>query len=185
MQKEKLIEKKLLEVLETTPFSKIKVSEFTAYAGISRSTFYFYFDSIEAVINEIEDQFIGRLPDAKTLVSNLAAGILGGYYSPTNILEDLNASMCAQLNVFRILSGPNGRPQFQRKMYDRVLQINSLYYGASKVSEKYLELTTEFFSGAQWYLYRWWSNHAGEVSCKEMSEYLLAVFRSIQSHGNR
>lgn len=182
MQKEKLIENKLLEVLEKTPYNKIKVSDFTAYAGISRSTFYFYFDSIEAVVSELEDQCIGQLPDTKSLVMNLASGTQS---KSQNIVKSLNAAMSKQLRTFRILSGPNGRPQFQRKMYERILQINTLYYGASKVSQRYLELTTEFFSGAQWYLYRWWSEHEDEVTCEEMSEYLLSVFKSILSHSEQ
>lgn len=183
MQKERLIKEKLLEVLETTPYNKIKVRDFADYAGISRSTFYFYFNSIDEAISDIEDQCIGRLPDAKALATSLAVKVPKCSYAPADAVISLNKRMSKQLNVFRVLSGPNGRPQFQQKLYDRLLEINTMYYGVSKVSEKYLELTTEFFSGAQWYLYRWWANHADEVTCEEMTGYLLEIFKTITYHG--
>lgn len=70
---EKLICEKLLDILEITPFQTIKVTEFVRFAGISRSCFYLYFDSIYSVVQKLEDDFIEGLTEENQVIIPLIA----------------------------------------------------------------------------------------------------------------
>ena len=183
--KEQFICDKLMEVLKVKSYDKIKVSEFAAYAKISRSTFYFYYDSIDAVMDYMEDKFIGILADPANLAAGLASGMPKGQRAGIEVVQETCRKMYKYLSEFKVLSGPNGRPQFQRKLYARILQINTTYYGVANVPKHYLEVTSEFFAGAQWRIFRWWAEHDREVSASEMAEYILNIFQSMQAPTGR
>ena len=67
---EKYICSKFLEMMDKTPFYKMKVLEFSKYAKIGRSTFYTYFDSMAAVAQRIEDQLLDGLEETFDLMDS-------------------------------------------------------------------------------------------------------------------
>jgi AcrR family transcriptional regulator len=54
-------------LLETKPLDEITVDELTAGAGISRSTFYFHFESRDAVLYTLSERVAGSLYDSAAL----------------------------------------------------------------------------------------------------------------------
>lgn len=54
---ERKICNEVIEMLRTQPAYKLKVSSLAKRLGIGRSTFYFYFSSIDDVVRHIEDEF--------------------------------------------------------------------------------------------------------------------------------
>ena len=54
----------LLELMETKPFEKIKVTDVCAAADVNRSTFYAYYTDTLALLGEIEDDAIAASPVA-------------------------------------------------------------------------------------------------------------------------
>lgn len=169
MRTEQIICNKLLDMMEDTPYNKIKVSDFVKYAGISRSSFYFYFESIEDVVNQMEDDIISALPDASMTAANLANKTTD---DPNSFIKICNARMQKKLRMFRILSSSNGRSGFQRKFYERIKQINIIYYGKSTTSDLYIEFLAEYYAGAQWGMYCWWSRHENEISLDDINQYI-------------
>ena len=55
------IRKQVLEALKTTDIHSIQVKAITDAIGISRSTFYIYYDSAYSVLQDIEDEFFDGL----------------------------------------------------------------------------------------------------------------------------
>lgn len=73
------------KLIPTKPLDSITIDELAAGAGISRSTFYFYFDSKQAVISAVSEQFAMQLsdrmepfrkPDGVLSIEDAAAGIV-------------------------------------------------------------------------------------------------------------
>ena len=54
----RLMKDALLELMETKPFEKIKVTDVCAAADVNRSTFYAYYTDTLALLGEIEDDAI-------------------------------------------------------------------------------------------------------------------------------
>ena len=60
----KQIQEKLLEMLKTQDIYTIKVKALTEALQVSRGTFYLYYDSAFAVLQEIEDDFFDQLQNS-------------------------------------------------------------------------------------------------------------------------
>ena len=175
MRTEQIIYDNLLNMMETTPYTKIKVSDFVKCAGISRSSFYFYFSSIEAAVDQMEDDFVSLMPDPVVTASNLASKPADCTY---DFIKQCNAKVEKKLRVFRILSSPNGSPNFQRKLCERVRQINALFYGAAN-TDLFMDFLSEYYAGAQWGMYCWWARHEGEVSLADINEFASRIPTSL------
>lgn len=178
MRTEPLVCSKLLDIMETKPYTQIRVSELVKEAGVSRSSFYFYFDSIETVLHKVEDDLIATFPTPDKLSIDIA---YRKFPSSDNIVSATTEKLAKNLRTFRILSGPNGSLSFHDKMYDRVRRIIFLYYGASGISKKYLEMMTAFLAGSQWELYRWWANHEDEITQEEVDKNINRIYSQLRS----
>lgn len=60
-EKRKLIEEAFLELLQTTEFKKIKISEIAVKAGVSRVTFYKKFQNKEDLLDSIVEDFLAEM----------------------------------------------------------------------------------------------------------------------------
>ena len=171
---EEIICAKFLEMLDSTPYTKIKASDLAKTAGISRSSFYFYFDSISAVLRHLEDEFVAGLPDDEAVIRSYIAHEHHGKslaQSTTLAAEYWGKN----LDVFRILSGPNGDPSFQQRLHVRTCRILDKFFGAS-VPNIRKQLLAEAMSAAQWAMYRWWANHPKEVTIEELAKHVAELF---------
>lgn len=57
-----MMKEALLELLEKKPLGKITVKDVCANADVNRSTFYSYYESVNQLLLEIEDDVLDRLP---------------------------------------------------------------------------------------------------------------------------
>ena len=122
---EKHICETLVDMLEEMPLEKVKVKELTDRAFIGRSTFYLYYDSVEAVYDQIEEDFFSALegfgprngassqqgPDSQQLpsyVGELEEGLLFLRENSDTILT---------------LCGSYGAPEFKDHLKARAAQI--------------------------------------------------------------
>lgn len=58
----RMIKEALLRLLDTTPLDKIKISGLCEASGVNRATFYRHYDSLQAVLGEIESEFFHNMP---------------------------------------------------------------------------------------------------------------------------
>jgi len=164
---ENLICSNLIEMMKTAPFYHIKVSHLVERAGIARSTFYFYFDSIYAVVQKIEDEFIDGMPEAIT------AGISrSSKFEAESLSKEVYAGVNyikQNIEVFGALSGKNGDPGFQARLINRSWKLVKARFAVSNDStdiEK--RLVIEYLLAGQWNLFKFWAYHGKTISVEEV-----------------
>ena len=178
-----LIKEKFIEMMEDRPFYKIKVAHFVQFVGISRSTFYFYFDSTDSVLETIEDEFIAGLVEEnrlnqkfkeKTTPALLVASVL---FSSVEYLRK-------NLKVYRILSGPHGSTTFQLRFAERIMLVVDRIFLSFDLIESELErkMIREYVAGGQVYLLNWWIEHEEEVDVEELFVFDVQTLNNLLGH---
>ena len=106
------IRAQVLEALKTTHIHRIQVKAITDALGISRSTFYLYYDSVYAVLQNIEDVFFEGLE--KVNAPFWRYPLKQEYMTqPHPVLLDILHYLRANREVSNVLRGPFGEPMFQ------------------------------------------------------------------------
>lgn len=163
---EKLICTKLLELMETRPYESIRVTELAKYAGIGRSTFYLHFDSIYAVLQKIEDDFIAGLPEEDSYSTELLRNDRRSKIEYFRYLQE-------HKRTYRVLNGPNGDPSFRVRLNNRSRRILLNNAAAApdtprKATEQ--RLIYEFFQGGNDQMISWWLEHDDDVSVGDIAD---------------
>lgn len=161
---EKKICEAMIGLMKEKSFSKIKVTELTRAAGVSRSTFYTYYDSIFEVLQAIEDDFLSHLTEEKKVnVTNDASEIERTY----SYIRD-------HLETFGALTGPNGDPCFIARMETRSKRVlsNIASEKNSSMTKTQLAIVNEFARAGKLEVFRWWGEHKNEVSVNEVVDML-------------
>jgi len=175
---ETLICDTLIEMMGTQPVDKVKVTELVKIAGISRSAFYVYFDSVYAVLQLLEDTFIAGLPDEDDISS--------GRISESDIYDGFKY-VRENLKVYRTLCGPYGDPAFQARLAcrsKRVLEKHILSHPSQRTpAEK--SMLAECLVASQWAVYKWWAFNEEEVSAVEVYKFIRSrTLKLIDSLGS-
>lgn len=161
----------LLDMMETTPFTEIKASDLAKRANVSRSSFYFYFDSIYSVLDKLEDDFIHGISDEYSTIYKLSVN-RSGRMSTEDTIRPTIEYVGRHLRQFRILSGSNASHSFQEKLLQRAENVGIVLYCDGTVPTHEVMLRLNTMAGAQWYIYRWWANHEKDVSIDDIVSYV-------------
>ena len=165
---EQLICNKLLEMIETKPFQKIKVTEFVEFCGISRSSFYLYFDSIYAAVQKIEDDFIDGLTNEEDMSGNDLKSSRKTAVNPATLKKAEYISN--NIKVIKALTGPNGDPSFIARVSNRTWRIfKKRYENDTFHTETEKKEICEYMCGGQVNLFHWYVNHQEETSVYEFA----------------
>ena len=179
---EDYIAEKLVDMMEETPFQKIKVTNFVQFADISRSTFYMYFDSIYDVMQKIQDDFINNWVAEDEL--NLAA--LKRINKSWNAEKQLDfmfkrsiEHLKKNLRLYRILCSRNGDPSFQSRLINRSRRVFLKLIRESKnnftpAQEKMLSY---YWAGGQWNIIQCWANNSDEISEVDVVSFVKIALR--------
>lgn len=101
----------------TKPVEKISVKEITDATGVYRSTLYYYFPDVYAILEYIEEDI---LHDWEQLISDIFSDhkdilLRGAFVELAPWASDFKEKHGSQIAV---LLGPNGDPSFQQKIKD-------------------------------------------------------------------
>ncbi|MBQ3318187.1 MAG: TetR/AcrR family transcriptional regulator C-terminal domain-containing protein [Spirochaetales bacterium] len=96
----------LIKLVGRKPLSAVTVSELTEDADVNRSTFYFHYQDVSAMIKEMEDQFISDFSIALDALEQKSHDFI------TILVKCLERHM----DLCRILLGANGDMAFVEKM---------------------------------------------------------------------
>ncbi len=108
----KLIQKQILEVLKTTDIHSVQVKAITDAIGISRSTFYIYYDSAYSVLQDIEDEYLKGLEAVNAPFWHYP--LKKEYMTqPHPVLLDILRYLKDHRDVSNTLRGPHGEMMFQ------------------------------------------------------------------------
>lgn len=160
------------ELMKEKSCSAIKVAELTRIAGISRSTFYVYFDSIDDVLQTVEDDFLSNLVDEKEVRADCDVSVIAKNFS---FIRD-------NLEEFELLTGSNGDPYFATRLGNRSKRIlcNMANTRGSNLSDTQLTIVNEFSRAGKLQVFRWWSAHKNEVSVNEIIDIFDKMEQAVQ-----
>ncbi len=174
------IELAFCKLLQKTEFKKITVSMICRDAGISRATFYTYFESIQALKEELEERTLADVLD-----------ILGGweYFSFRSVGEGNTAPVfidicryCANhREVFRALFGPNGDQEFVFR-YESYMYQDFMRHIEAEGNIRFPELIASSCAGAVIGLTRTWMVNQNMATTEELAQLHTAIiYRIIRS----
>ena len=101
----------------TKPIEKISVKEITDATGVYRSTLYYYFPDVYAILEYIEENFLHDWEQLNSDIFSDHKDILlrGAFIELAPWASDFKEKHGSQIAV---LLGPNGDPSFQQKIKD-------------------------------------------------------------------
>lgn len=178
------IQERFLDLVEKKPFYHIKVSELVKYAEIGRSTFYTYFDSIYAVAQKAEDDFLdGFLPhkDAIAIMTKADAGAL-------KRVEDF---LSKNARVLNIMGGPNGDASFNIRLERYIDGLCDSVWKTTAVSytSQQRDFVRAYISAGTLSTLRFWCRkaEAGHTSDLEgmVEMVLISISKMLQDKSNK
>ena len=99
------------------PINKITVKEVTDTAGYYRSTLYYYFEDVYAILEYIEDSVIADWEASITAVLKNGLEILM-QNNVQVLIEQITPFYIKNAEYISVLLGPNGDPLFQQRVKD-------------------------------------------------------------------
>lgn len=166
-------------MMETTSYARIKVTDLVQSMNISRSTFYFYFDSVSAVLDEIERDFLEQISAESSSYRLIVRKYHDDSYAA--VLVPYLDTIKKNLRIFRIISGPNSRPDFQEKLRQRIVSVYREVYRNVPISPMDQKLLCELLAGGQWYVFRYWANHEDELTEEALCDFLEKFMKSLDT----
>lgn len=165
----KRIHKAFLECLETRPFHKIRIVDLCKAAQISRSTFYAHFESIDDILQNIEDEFFdGLFPGEEYIVKKGDT-----YWKERTLSLSMVTARYLKDNhrMFKLLLGPNSDKSFETRLINHIRKIFDKYLTSSTRAESSMErkVRCEYAANGIIGLMRWWSLHANDLSTEELA----------------
>ena len=184
---EKLICDTLLEMLETQPYYTVKVTDLVNKAGISRSCFYVYFDSIYAVLQKIEDDFLELFPEADSTVSVARERHKRDDGEMWENDLDILVRLKDHRRIYCILTGPNGEPSFGVRLRNRMIRIHDRTSLATNphTPESQRKLLSIFFAGGKFAVMDYWNHHADQFDDRDYMEFSISTYTKLLNYALR
>lgn len=159
-----LLKSSLIDLLHTKPISKITIKSICENADINRSTFYLYYTSQYALLNEIENELLTKANDhLKKIDSN---------YSSMQYLEALLSFMEENADIFRTLLCSQENNTFQstfiKASFENLQQNLPL-----RCSENISAYVYNFLIMGSFSIIKKWIESGFEVSSKETANLIF------------
>lgn len=157
-----------MKLYKKCPLEKITVRQVAAEAGVTRSTFYVYYDSVYSVLEAIECE----------LQSGLGAYFeqYSGDILEKNPLEPYNSNIkwfeyCrGHRDYLRVLLGPTGDPSFEYKLRKQLkVDINRMMDEDGMLNDYLRKYVVEYVVGATLSLMRYWLESDEDLSAEEIA----------------
>ena len=105
----RLIQDTYIALMGETPYDRIKIREIAEAAHIQRSTFYQYYDNLNALISALEAELLGEMVFYKETEFDI------NHIEPLQSVRDWFAWGMDRRDYLLALMGENGDPYFEEK----------------------------------------------------------------------
>lgn len=168
------IRRAIVEMLRTTDIDKLHVADVVSRAGIARSSFYRYYDSVDDAIKEMERDYLDVCREV--MKRFVASGFTeNGLEDRGNAIEQLLEIIWDNKTMLGSLCGPHGDPAFVR---EREIGVKE-FYGSKLFFEgivpKDIDLRMSFIIAGQTGLIDKWISEYPEVSAGQVAESLQRI----------
>ena len=161
----------VLSLLETRFIDQIKVTEIVKELGISRSTFYFYYDSVFSVLQEIEDVFIEQFKSIDDTFQ--AVPFLDRYFNNPHpgIMATLDFTKKNE-RLMSILFGRFGDQNFAHKCKTnagRAFFDKAVQEGYIEIEERHRKIVRLNMIGGHWEMVTNWAKSSKGLDVEEQA----------------
>ncbi|GEO68314.1 TetR/AcrR family transcriptional regulator [Levilactobacillus acidifarinae] len=168
-----------LQLILDYPIYKIKVSQVTQKAGVSRGTFYTHYDSIADLLEDIEFSLLEAIPKTPNLNQTL---------KNTAVIYDLLIKKLAYLKtklpVLRALMSDHGDPHFKYELNQYflpdILEYAKFNQGLALDSLQ-VTLVNEALNGSRMSILQWWAYHSETLTIEQLAAFLTQYVQSVTS----
>ena len=174
------IRNSIIRLMHDTDFLNITVRMVTEDSGISRSTFYRYYDSIDSVITELEDEIL----DSISFINTVSLSDRNNISSIESTFSRLARSSILKehADFIRVVNGPHGDIRYKdrcmkliRKYLSEVMKRDGSY------SEE-MEFFIEFMAGGFFHVINYWIIERPDVSAEEFERIQQITFRMFMQY---
>jgi AcrR family transcriptional regulator len=145
------IKESLLEIMKTKDITHVKVTELSDMMGISRGTFYLYYDSVYSVLQEIEDAYFAL--NARVFTKYLSYPCDDKYFNYPHPAALAAVQMIREHeNLHKSLLGPCGDRLFQHrcdKIVEEFIINRAISEGYLVIEDKYRGVVAASILGSQ------------------------------------
>lgn len=154
------------ELYKAKPITKITIKDITDRAGYYRSTFYFYFTDIYAILEQIENDILKNweLMVCEVLEQGkqeMMLGMVTAFYERNG-------------EYMSVLLSPNGDPTFQQKIKDAMRPKMFSQYKSSDKDAKMIMIFEFLVSGMLAFITEWYRN-AKHISAEDAVKLLQSL----------
>lgn len=162
------IREELIEQLSSKSIESIKVKDISKKLGISRSTFYVYYDSIYSVLEELEEEYITEFRNINELF--LHYPLSDKYFKePHPLMVKTLEYMLKNSKLTLVLLGPYGDMTFKFKCK----KLTQDFFFAKAVGEHYVSKTDNllkaFLINGHDGMINYWLSHSDETDVEQMA----------------
>lgn len=170
------IEDAVFQLMETTDIPDIRVSEVIKLAGISRSTFYRHFNSVDDVVKTFETDLLANMHSVNNYAIKASFG--QSELEPTPTMIRRMELLAERRDKVVALNGPHGDPQFVHKatilMHDHFRERLADVRGPETYHDFYLA----FALAGHHNVVQYWLEKRPDVPPEEVAALLNRLFYS-------
>ena len=172
-----LIRTTVVELMETTDVPEITVTAVCKRSNLSRTTFYRYYTSVDAIVKEMGDDLLASI--RRTQEVDRRTQPLGGMRAP-GASDLIRAQILYEYGPFiRVVTGIHGDPSFAHKAVAVIrerLQEEVASLGLGKRDE---EVLIEFMLAGLFRCINYWLAEHPEITPEEAYECQMAVTQAL------
>ncbi len=164
-----------LELSKDIPINKISINSIIKKANINRSTFYYYFENIDMLILELENELLDEFSKIqKVLFKSL---IFGMNKKTINIIDNFINENEELITIFLIENQRiNFMDKITKKAFDNILMMSKT---DMKSLSKQQEYSLKYLINGQLWLFAYWIKNGKEIEINE----LIRIARHIITKG--
>ena len=153
------------KAISTTSYEKITIKEVCATAALNRSTFYRYYESLDAIEHDIEDYVIARF---SFFFENASSDdFLCGR---KEFLQAVNKSLIEEADLLSLLLVADLSARFIDRINKLLLErLKEKYYGAHMLSNDESDIILTFIIAGRTAVYRRWMSNGFNTDFDDMA----------------
>lgn len=164
----------VIKAMETTDIPEISITSICREAGVSRSTFYRYFESVDDVVKQMEDELIASLRRVSRFdKSKTSSSPLFGNSTADIIRAEI---LYEHAPFIRVVTGIHGDPSFSKKAVNLIRENMAKTYGTSIEGIPHSDFMMQFIMAGSFNLISYWLNEHPEISPEEMCSINAELF---------
>jgi AcrR family transcriptional regulator len=171
----KVLRESLIALMKEKSILNITIKEICDRAGLSRSTFYTYYDDQYDLLRQIEDDTF--IEARKVMQPHMDLVRKSGKVNAAVVFQDLLQYIAGNSNSIQVLLSENGDSAFQKRFFrDGIAEIHQFAESAGrKEGKKIVEYGSFFFIGGMLALVQEWLKNGMDTPVPELAK-IIAGF---------